>query len=69
METAASSSQTYNPRKRHCYAVWEITLKCNLACSHCGSRAGAARHDELSTAEALNLVQQMADAGITEVTL
>ncbi|MUG97849.1 nif11-class peptide radical SAM maturase 3 [Scytonema sp. UIC 10036] len=51
------------------YAVWEITLKCNLACSHCGSRAGQARHQELSTAEALDLVQQLAEVGIKEVTL
>lgn len=56
-------------RKRTAYAVWEITLKCNLACNHCGSRADKARPDELSTAEALDLVHQMADAGITEVTL
>ncbi len=56
-------------RRHHAYAVWEITLKCNLACSHCGSRAGEARQDELSTAECLDLVQQMAEAGITEVTL
>ncbi|BAB73728.1 nif11-class peptide radical SAM maturase 3 [Anabaena sp. FACHB-709] len=54
---------------RTSYAVWEITLKCNLACSHCGSRAGQARHQELSTAEALNLVQQLAEVGIKEVTL
>lgn len=56
-------------RQRRTYAVWEITLKCNLACQHCGSRAGEARQDELSTAEALDLVQQMAEAGIGEVTL
>ncbi|PZV20510.1 MAG: nif11-class peptide radical SAM maturase 3 [Leptolyngbya sp.] len=54
---------------RTSYAVWEITLKCNLACSHCGSRAGQARAQELSTAEALDLVRQMAEVGITEVTL
>ena len=24
-------------------AVWEITLRCDLACRHCGSRAGKAR--------------------------
>lgn len=54
---------------RTCYAVWEITLKCNLACSHCGSRAGDARTDELSTEECMDLVHQMADVGITEVTL
>ncbi len=56
-------------RRHHAYAVWEITLKCNLACSHCGSRAGDARQDELSTAECLDLVAQMAECGITEVTL
>ncbi|MGE0489244.1 MAG: radical SAM protein [Vulcanimicrobiota bacterium] len=55
--------------RRTSYAVWEITLKCNLACSHCGSRAGEARQDELSTAEALDLVRQMAEAGIGEVSL
>ena len=22
------------------YAVWELTLACNLKCKHCGSRAG-----------------------------
>ncbi|MUG99603.1 nif11-class peptide radical SAM maturase 3 [Scytonema sp. UIC 10036] len=54
---------------RKSYAVWEITLKCNLACSHCGSRAGNARSEELSTEEALDLVRQMAEVGIKEVTL
>lgn len=55
--------------RRISYAVWEITLKCNLACSHCGSRAGQARTKELSTEEALNLVKQLAEVGIKEVTL
>jgi len=55
--------------RRTSYAVWEITLKCNLACSHCGSRAGHARAKELSTEEALDLVRQMAEVGIKEVTL
>jgi radical SAM protein with 4Fe4S-binding SPASM domain len=55
--------------KPQAYAVWEITLRCNLGCIHCGSRAGPARDDELTTAEALDLVQQLADIGITEVTL
>ncbi|MDZ8084762.1 MAG: nif11-class peptide radical SAM maturase 3 [Nostoc sp. DedQUE12b] len=54
---------------RKSYAVWEITLKCNLACSHCGSRAGHQRANELSPEEALNLVKQMAEVGIKEVTL
>ncbi len=55
--------------RRTTHAVWEITLKCNLACGHCGSRAGDKRDDELSTVEALDLVHQMADVGINEVTL
>lgn len=24
------------------YAVWELTLRCDLACHHCSSRAGRA---------------------------
>lgn len=58
-----------NKYRRISYAVWEITLKCNLACQHCGSRAGHTRTKELSTEEALNLVKQLAEVGITEVTL
>ncbi len=54
---------------RPIYAVWEITLRCDLACRHCGSRAGRERPEELSTAEALDLVDQMADLGVKEVTL
>ncbi|MDB9305033.1 nif11-class peptide radical SAM maturase 3 [Nodularia spumigena CS-591/12] len=55
--------------RRISYAVWEITLKCNLACQHCGSRAGHTRTNELSTDEALDLVKQMAEVGIKEVTI
>ncbi len=55
--------------RRETYAVWEITLKCNLACIHCGSRAGPARPDELTTAEALDLVRQLDEIGIREVSL
>ena len=51
------------------YVVWEITLRCDLACNHCGSRAGKPRHDELSTAEALDLIDQLAEMGAREVTL
>jgi radical SAM protein with 4Fe4S-binding SPASM domain len=54
---------------RPIYAVWEITLACDLACRHCGSRAGHARPDELSTEACLDLVRQMAELGVREVTL
>jgi len=50
-------------------AVWEITLRCNLACKHCGSRAGPARPNELSTDEALDVVRQLAEIGVVEVSL
>jgi radical SAM protein with 4Fe4S-binding SPASM domain len=49
--------------------VWEITLACDLGCKHCGSRAGKARPTELSTAECLEVVHQMSEMGIREVTL
>jgi nif11-class peptide radical SAM maturase 3 len=61
--------KTLENYRRTTYAVWEITLACNLACSHCGSRAGPARPDELTTAEALDLVAQMREVGINEVSL
>src|SRR5262245_34835482 len=51
------------------YAVWEITLRCDLACRHCGSRAGRARPDELSTEECLDLVRQLARLGTREVAI
>jgi radical SAM protein with 4Fe4S-binding SPASM domain len=51
------------------YCVWEITLACDLGCQHCGSRAGNARSDELSTEQCLDVVKQLKDSGFTEVTL
>jgi radical SAM protein with 4Fe4S-binding SPASM domain len=49
--------------------VWEITLSCNLKCSHCGSRAGAPRDAELRTDEALTLIDDMAEMGVRGVGL
>src|SRR5438105_15141290 len=65
----AAESRDVDRRTRPIYAVWEITLACDLACRHCGSRAGRERPDELTTAEALDLVDQIADLGVKEVTL
>lgn len=56
-------------KTRPIYAVWEITLACDLACRHCGSRAGRGRPDELDTKEALDLVHQMHELGVLEVTV
>jgi radical SAM protein with 4Fe4S-binding SPASM domain len=49
--------------------VFEATLKCNLRCRHCGSRAGRARPNELTTTEASDLFAQLADLGCRRVTI
>ncbi|MEZ4383366.1 MAG: radical SAM protein [Nannocystaceae bacterium] len=51
------------------YVVWELTLRCDQPCRHCGSRAGAARPEELTTAQALEVVDQLAAMGTREVVL
>jgi radical SAM protein with 4Fe4S-binding SPASM domain len=51
------------------YVVWELTLRCDHACHHCGSRAGVARDDELGEAEALRVVEDLARLGAREVVL
>jgi radical SAM protein with 4Fe4S-binding SPASM domain len=51
------------------YVVWELTLRCDHACTYCGSRAGRSRPDELSTAEALDVVGQLAAMKTREITL
>lgn len=51
------------------HVVWEITLACDLKCLHCGSRAGARRTAELSTAECLDVVEHLARLGTREVSL
>jgi sulfatase maturation enzyme AslB (radical SAM superfamily) len=45
--------------------VWDFTHKCNLACKHCYSNSGAVKEEELSTEQALAVVDQLADAGVT----
>jgi radical SAM protein with 4Fe4S-binding SPASM domain len=51
------------------YVVWELTLRCDQPCAHCGSRAGGPRKDELRTEEALGVVQKLAERGTREVVL
>lgn len=49
--------------------MWELTLACNLRCSHCGSRAGKRRPDELTTEEALDVVDSLARLGTRELSV
>jgi radical SAM protein with 4Fe4S-binding SPASM domain len=65
----AAHARPVDRRARPLYAVWELTLRCDLACAHCSSRAGRARPDELTTPEAIEVARQMADLGVLEVTL
>jgi len=52
-----NSKQKYIPGQ----VVWETTLRCNLKCLHCGSSAGKARPNELTTKEALQLCNDLAE--------
>jgi radical SAM protein with 4Fe4S-binding SPASM domain len=46
---------------------WELTLACNLRCSHCASSAGTPRPDELTLDEALALCDQFPALLVREV--
>lgn len=49
--------------------TWELTLRCNLDCGHCGSHAGRARPDEMDHHTALRVVDELADLGCEKVSL
>ena len=47
--------------------TWEVSLACNLRCSPCLSSSGEPAANELTTAEALNLVEQLHTNGVFQV--
>ena len=47
--------------------VWNFTYKCNLKCKHCYSNSGIDPKMELSTEEAMKIVDQLADFGVTSL--
>ncbi len=49
--------------------VWELTLACCFSCRYCGSKAGHARENELTTEECLSVACQLADMGCRRVSL
>ena len=51
------------------HVVWEITLACNLKCTHCGSRAGKVRPGELTTAECFEVIDSLKRLGTREITI
>ncbi len=52
-------------RKAH----WSITGRCNLKCRHCFMSAPHAKYGELSLEKCLDIVRQIAEAGILDVSL
>jgi radical SAM protein with 4Fe4S-binding SPASM domain len=49
--------------------LWEVTHACNLGCRHCLSACGQPHPAELTTAEALGLIDEMARLRVFTVTL
>jgi len=51
------------------HVVWEITLACNLKCSHCGSRAGKVREGELTTQQCFDVIDSLKRLGTREISI
>ncbi len=48
--------------------AWELTLACNARCIHCGSSAGTPRKNELTTEEALGLIDDLVSLDCEAIT-
>lgn len=70
VEDASSAPNTFEPRLRAPLNVeWEITNACNLRCKHCYVSAGEGLDSELTTNEALKLVKELDEIGVTDITI
>lgn len=49
--------------------VWELTLRCNARCMHCGSSAGKDRQDNLSDDEIIRICDELAEVKCCKVAL
>jgi radical SAM protein with 4Fe4S-binding SPASM domain len=58
-------SKNYEPR----FGLYELTLRCNMKCIHCGSNAGQKRINELTKDQWNNITKQLADLNCKEITL
>ncbi len=60
----------YKSKKRYPRTVvWELTLSCNMRCSHCGSSAGKGRRDELGRDEMFRLCDELGELECERLTL
>ena len=57
--------ESFRPR----FVVWELTLRCNMRCRHCGSDAGTTRGHELEPDEALKLCDELGALNCERLTL
>jgi radical SAM protein with 4Fe4S-binding SPASM domain len=48
-------------------AVWELTLRCNMKCLHCGSSAGRERANELTVEECLHVADDLLRLGCRQI--
>lgn len=46
---------------------FDITMRCNLSCAHCGVSAGKPLEDELPTDQCLDILRQLAQAGVSSI--
>ena len=67
--SAQGRRQNVSEKFHPAYVVWELTLACDQHCTHCGSRAADVRPNELTTEQALGVVQQLREAGTRDVVL
>lgn len=51
------------------HTLFELTLRCNMQCIHCGSAAGTQRIQELSTTQWLSVCDQLTRLNCKQITL
>jgi radical SAM protein with 4Fe4S-binding SPASM domain len=61
----------FTPQRLHApvSVVWSLSYQCNLRCMHCYQNAGQRSSDELTLDEQLEVVEEMARAGVSLVVL
>lgn len=69
--TASAEAPSVTTFKAPLYVAWEVTHRCNARCLHCYSDSGpeADRSRDLSTREANDLIEQLAEAGVLVLAL
>lgn len=50
-------------------AVWEVTMGCNMRCGHCGSSCNEPLPNELTTEEALSLIDEIGELKLKWITI